>query len=157
AGALAAICLLLIYGGLIYLGATSGIEETTIKRSELLIYISHTTLGRYGTVAIAIGIALACLTTAIALTCAVGTFFNNLANGKLSYELLVALSCLVSALLSITGVDTIIHFAYPPFAANYPIVITALFHVVFVGRGVKSNRPYIAAQVASTSDAFFNV
>lgn len=157
AGALAAICLLLIYGGLIYLGATSGIEETTIKRSELLIYISHTTLGRYGTFAIAIGIALACLTTAIALTCAVGTFFNNLSNGKISYKLLVTLSCLVSGVLSITGVDNIIQFAYPPLAFVYPIVITLVLYVVFFGRWVKSKRPYIAALVASTAVAFFNV
>src|SRR5690606_9792475 len=123
-GALAAACLFFIYGGLVYLGATSGIENTDLTRSALLIHISNSILGQYGTLAIAISIALACLTTAIALTTAVGTFFSNLTNGKLGYRLLVTISCIISGILSVTGVDNIIQFAYPPLAFVYPIVIT---------------------------------
>jgi len=156
-GALAAICLLFIYGGLIYLGATGGIQDSSIKRAELLIHISSSILGKYGTLAIALSIALACLTTAIALAAAVGTFFSELTNGKLSYKFLVTFTCLFSGVLSITGVDNIIQFAYPPLAFVYPIVITLVLYVVFFGRLVTRKAPYIAALTASTIVATCNV
>ncbi|QBR12159.1 branched-chain amino acid transport system II carrier protein [Sphingobacterium sp. CZ-2] len=150
AGALAAVCLFIIYGGLIYLGATSGISDPGIKRSELLIYISRSILGDYGTIAIAISIALACLTTAIALTSAIGTFFSELTGNKLGYKLLVTICCVVSCVLSITGVDNIISFAYPILSFVYPIVITLVIYYVFFGAFVKSKLPYRLALAAST-------
>ena len=150
AGALAAICLLIIYGGLIYLGATSGINDLDVKRSELLIHISKSLLGKYGTLAIAISIALACLTTAIALTSAFGTFFNQLTKNKVSYRILVTICCIFSCILSISGVDTIIQFAYPPLAFVYPIVITLVLYFVIFGRIIKSKAPYIGALIGST-------
>lgn len=156
-GALAAACLFFIYGGLIYLGATSALENTDIARSALLIHISNSILGQYGTLAIAISIALACLTTAIALTTAVGTFFSKLTNGKLSYKLLVTISSIVSGVLSVTGVDNIIQFAYPPLAFVYPIVITLVLYVIIFGRFVKAKLPYVMALIASTVIAALNV
>jgi len=156
-GALAATCLFFIYGGLIYLGATAGVEGTDMSRSALLIHISNNILGKYGMLAIAIGIALACLTTAIALTTAVGTFFSKLTNGRLGYKLLVTVSCLLSGVLSVTGVDNIIRFAYPPLAFVYPIVITLVLYIVIFGRFVKTKLPYIMALIASTIIAALNV
>ena len=57
-GAVSTVCLLFIYGGLIYLGATSGYapEGKGIKRTELLLDLSHSVLGRWGTTAIALAI-----------------------------------------------------------------------------------------------------
>lgn len=150
AGILAASCLFIIYGGLIYLGATSGIEDLAIKRSELLIRISRAIMGPFGTIAIAVSIALACLTTAIALTSAVGTFFSSLTKGKLSYKLLVTVCCVASCVLSITGVDNIISFAYPILTFVYPIVITLVLYTVFFGSFVKNKKPYVAALIGST-------
>lgn len=157
AGALAAGCLLFIYGGLIYLGASSGVENLGIKRSELLIHISHSVLGQYGTLAIALSIALACLTTAIALTTAVGTFFNKLSKGRLSYKFLVTLSCVVSGIFSVTGVDNIIQIAYPPLAFVYPIVMTLVLFVVIFGKTITAKFPYIGAMLASTIIATLNI
>lgn len=156
-GILAASCLLFIYGGLIYLGATAGITDNTISRSELLLTISTSIFGEYGTLAINISIALACLTTAIALTSAVGTFFSGLTSGRLGYKFLVTLSCVLSGILSVNGVDDIIKFAYPPLAFVYPIVITLVLYIVLFGRWIKSKAPYIAAICASTVIAVLNV
>ncbi|PRD49108.1 branched-chain amino acid transport system II carrier protein [Sphingobacterium haloxyli] len=157
AGILAAIFLFFIYGGLIYLGATSGIENNDISRSALLLHIANSHLGQYGTVAIAVSIGLACLTTAIALTTGVGFFFTKLTKGKLSYKLLVTLTCIIAGILSVTGVDNIIQFAYPPLAFVYPIVITLVLYIVIFGRLVKSKLPYALALVASTIIATLNV
>ncbi|MGV6944443.1 branched-chain amino acid transport system II carrier protein [Sphingobacterium kyonggiense] len=150
AGVLAAVCLFIIYGGLIYLGARSGVEDPSMKRSELLIFISRSILGHYGTIAIAISIALACLTTAIALTSAIGTFFSDLTNNKLGYKVLVTLCCVISCVLSITGVDNIISFAYPILSFVYPIVITLVIYYVLFGKFVKSRLPYWMALAGST-------
>lgn len=103
AGALSSIFLFIVYGGLIYLGATSGVSGTSMKRSELLMHISHSILGPYGNIGIAISIALACLTTSVALVAAFGTFFSSLTKVKLGYRLLVTLCCVASCVLSITG------------------------------------------------------
>lgn len=156
-GLLSAICLFLIYGGLIQLGATSGISDLTVKRSELLIHISKALMGHYGMIAIALSIALACLTTAIALTSAVGTFFSQLTQNRLSYKALVTGCCIVSCLLSITGVDNIISFAYPVLIFVYPIVITLVLYTVFFGAFIKHKLPYIGALIASTLIASFNL
>ncbi|WGQ10584.1 branched-chain amino acid transport system II carrier protein [Pedobacter gandavensis] len=150
AGALSSAFLFIVYGGLIYLGATSGIADTSIKRSELLLLISHSILGPYANIAIAISIALACLTTSIALVAAFGTFFSALSKGKLSYKLLVTVCCIASCVLSITGVDNIISFAYPILSFVYPITITLVLYSVFFGAIVKNRKPYIYALLAST-------
>ena len=149
-GLLSTTCLLFVYGGLIYLGATSGVTNPDISRAELLIEISRNTLGHYGLIAIALCMAFACLTTSIALTSAVGSFFERLTNGKLSYTVLVVLCTLISFGLSIKGVDEIINFAYPPLAFVYPITITLVIYIVLFGKVVKSKTPFIFALIAST-------
>lgn len=150
AGLLSALCLLIIYGGLLYLGATSGVTDPEIGRSALLIHIATSTLGDYGMIAIAFSIALACLTTAVALTSAVGTFFSKLTGGKLGYKTLVTACCILSGALAVSGVDNIIQFAYPPLAFVYPIVITLVLYIVFFGNKICSRTPYIGALIAST-------
>lgn len=157
AGALSSIFLFIVYGGLIYLGATSGVSDTGIKRSELLMHISHSVLGAYGTIGIAISIALACLTTSVALVSAFGSFFSNLSKGKLGYKLLVTICCIASCVLSITGVDNIISFAYPILSFVYPIAITLVLYFVFFSRIVSNRLPYIAALFASTVIATFHL
>lgn len=156
-GIISSACLIFIYGGLIYLGATSGIEDKEISRSSLLIHIAKSTLGDYGMVGIGICIALACLTTSIALTSAVGSFFSELTGGKLNYKLLVTVCSVFSALLAILGVDKIIQFAYPPLAFVYPIAITLVLYIIIFGGFIKSKAPYIGALTSSTIVAFVSL
>lgn len=155
-GMLSSICLLFVYGGLIYLGSTSGIENLDIKRSELLIRISSNLLGQYGLIAIGLCMAFACLTTAISLTAAVGTFFSGLLHNKLNYATVVILCTLISLGLSIKGVDEIIRFAYPPLAFIYPIVMTLVLYIVLFGNKITSKIPYIGAIIASTLIGFIS-
>ena len=149
-GLLSTTCLLFVYGGLIYLGATSGVTDTGISRAELLIHISRNILGDYGLIAIALCMAFACLTTSIALTSAVATFFSQLSKGKLSYMVVAIICTVISFGLSVKGVDEIINFAYPPLAFVYPITITLVIYIVIFGRNIKSKTPYIGALLAST-------
>ncbi|MFD2553714.1 branched-chain amino acid transport system II carrier protein [Sphingobacterium tabacisoli] len=152
-GIVSASCLFLIYGGLVYLGATSGVTNMEIPRSSLLIQIAQQILGKYGMLGIALSIGLACLTTAIAVTSAVGTFFSELSGDRLSYKLIVTVCCILSAAFAVKGVDSIIQFAYPPLAFAYPIVITLVLYIVLFGRFIKVKAPYIGALLASTAIA----
>ena len=156
-GILSSVCLLFVYGGLIYLGATSGITNPDVKRSELLILISSNLLGQYGLIAIAVCMAFACLTTAISLTSAVGSFFSDLLKNKIGYVPIVILCTIISFGLSIKGVDQIIQFAYPPLAFIYPIVMTLVIYIVFFGKIISSKEPYVGAVIASTLVGFLGL
>ena len=149
-GFLAVSSLLFVYGGLIYLGATSGIHNPDIKRSELLITIAHNLLGKYGLIAIALTMAFACLTTAIALASAFGSFFSEVTKNRLKYEYIVIFCCIISFILSIFGVDDIINFAYPPLAFVYPITITLVLYILFFGKKVTTKAPYVGALIGAT-------
>lgn len=150
-GAVATSCLLFIYGGLVYLGATSGYASNTdLKRTELLLYISNHVLGSQGTVALSLCIALACLTTAIALVCATGTFFSHLTKGKVSYKTIVIATCVFSAILAVNGVDKIIDYAGPFLGIIYPITLTLILYVVVFGKIVKRKIPFVGAIATTT-------
>ena len=145
-GSISTICLLFIYGGLIYLGATSGyLTDNEVSRTDLLLYISHSVLGRWGAMAVALAMGLACLTTAIALTSSVGSFFEELTKGRLPYKVGVILCTLVSIVLSINKVDSIIQYAAYILLFLYPIVFTIILDVLLFGNTVKSRTPYLVS------------
>lgn len=145
-GIVAVLCLFLIYGGLIYLGATSGFSaDNTISWTELLLVISKNILGNYGTYAVSLAIALACLTTAIALTTAFGSFMEKLTKGKLPYTLNVIICTLLSVYFAIKGVDEIIAYAGALLNFVYPITFALVLYLLIFGKKVVSKKPYIAA------------
>src|SRR5690606_6884965 len=74
----------------------------------------------------------------------------SLTKNKLDYKLLVSICCVAACVLSVTGVDNIITFAYPILSFIYPIAITLVLYSVFFARLVKNRKPYIAALLAST-------
>lgn len=143
-GLIAMSALILIYGGLVYLGATSGYELTgTDDRTQLLLHISKGLLGSWGTILLAICVALACLTTAIALTSASADYFSKLTKGKISYKAFVLIVCIIGGYLAVQGVDTILQVAFPFLAVIYPITVCMAIYVVLFGKKIKTKAPYI--------------
>ncbi|MCC5910000.1 MAG: branched-chain amino acid transport system II carrier protein [Clostridiaceae bacterium] len=132
AGMIAAVGLGVVYGGLVYLGATaSGVFSTDITRSALIIAVTQNLLGTFGTIALALSVSLACLTTAIGLTATAGQYFNKLSNGKLSYKSIVIATILFSAVFANIGVEKIVGFAVPILVTLYPIVIVLIIMNIF--------------------------
>ena len=124
AAGVAGLLLLLVYLGLAYLGATvSMIHPPTIGRAELVIKIVQSLLGRTGLVIFAIVVALACITTALALVSASADHFASIAGGKVSYKTFVVIICVFSAVVSNLGLDTIISIAAPILNIVYPPVL----------------------------------
>lgn len=132
AGVIALLGLLIIYGGLLYIGATgSRVFPQGIERVELLLGLVDRILGRMGVVGLAIAVLLACLTTSIGLVSSVADYFNELSNSKISYKTLIGIVCILGTLISLLGVEKIISMTNPIFIILYPISIVILLLGLF--------------------------
>ena len=129
AAVIAGALLLIVYFGLTYLGATSAsLFSLGISRAELVIGIVERLLGKVGLVIFAVVVALACMTTAVALVSSAASFFEKLTKGRLSYATLVIIICVSSAVISNLGLDRIVAVASPILDIVYPptLVLIAL-------------------------------
>lgn len=121
---IAGLGLLIIYGGLLFLGASgSGFFQAGIEDTALVSNLIELSLGNFGSIALAVAIALACLTSAIGVIAVIADFLNDLTKDKLSYRLWVAVVCIVGIVIGSAGVGAIVTYAMPIFTALYPVAI----------------------------------
>lgn len=131
-GAIAALGLLLVYGGLMYLGATtSKIYNQEIAKTALTIEITQRLLGNFGKIALAVAVTFACLTTSVGLTATAGEFFSKLTKNKVTYKAVVILVTVFSAIVSNFGVEKIVKIAVPLLVTVYPVVIVLIALNIF--------------------------
>lgn len=127
AGLIAGVGLALVYISLFRLGAGSHeiAAGATNGAAVLHAYVQHT-FGSLGSGFLAVLIALACLVTAVGLTCACAEYFSRVL--PLSYRTLVVLLAGFSLLVSNLGLTKLIAFSIPVLTAIYPpcIVLVAL-------------------------------
>lgn len=129
---IAGIGLILVYGGLAYLGATvSTVYDKSISQTALLVNITNSLLGINGIIILGVIVAFACLTTAIGLTSVTAKYFEDVSNKKIKYSHLVTIICLFSAVASNLGVDKIISIAAPILTVIYPVSILLVFMSTF--------------------------
>lgn len=134
AGSVAAAGLLLVYGGLMYLGAQSGaLYGTEVERTALLIGITHQLLGGGGALALGVAVTIACLTTAIGLTATVAEYFSRLTTQRLSYRTVAVLTVVFSGFFAIRGVTEIVNIAYPLLVLVYPVAIVLILLTIAGG------------------------
>lgn len=134
AGLVAVVGLTIVYGGLGYLGATGGsLFSKDIEKVDLIVNIANNSLESFGKIGLGIVVALACLTTTIGLTATVGQYFNKISNGKLKYEVIVIVTTIFSAIMSIRGVESIIVFSEPILVFMYPVVIVMILLTIILG------------------------
>lgn len=127
AAALSGVLLMIVYFGLTYLGATaSTVFPTDISRANLVIGIVELLLGKAGLIIFAIVVALACITTAVALVSSAASFFAKLADDKISYSVFVVVICVSSAIISNLGLDMIIAIATPVLDIVYPPMLVLI-------------------------------
>ncbi|MBV6289653.1 branched-chain amino acid transport system II carrier protein [Pseudomonas aegrilactucae] len=127
AGLIAGVGLALVYISLFRLGAGSHeiAAGATNGAAVLHAYVQHT-FGSLGSGFLAVLIALACLVTAVGLTCACAEYFSQVL--PLSYRTLVVMLAGFSLLVSNLGLTKLIAFSIPVLTAIYPpcIVLVAL-------------------------------
>ena len=129
AGAIAALLLFLTYGGLAYLGATTGqlwgdgFMAGEVNHARFLSNISEAVLGNAGTIVLSAVVVLACLTTAIGLVTACSKFIVSLFKERLPYHYVAAGICVFSALVCNLGLAEIIAVSSPILSLVYPVAI----------------------------------
>lgn len=133
AGLVAALCLAIIYGGLLFMGACVSGEFTSdsISNANLLLTIIHSSGGQIAIYGLCLSVLLACLTTAIGQITAVADFFEEASNGKLPYKILVIVVPVVTTLVASFGLDTIVTLTSPWFSFMYPIALVIMLLGIF--------------------------
>jgi len=111
--------LTIIYLALFHLGSDSAnlVDQNANGAAILHAYVAHT-FGGGGSIFLAILIFLACLVTAVGLTCACAEFFSQYL--PFSYRTLVFILGLFSMVVSNLGLDHLIKFSIPVLTAIYP-------------------------------------
>lgn len=157
AGLVAGLGLVVVYGGLTYLGATvSGAFDTNVSQAGLIVSITEMLLGFPGKVILGIIVTLACLTTAIGLTSAVAQYFSELSNNKIKYETTVIVVCIFSLVVSNFGVDTIIQFSAPILTVIYPPTIVLIVLTLF-GQHIKNDNVFKFGTYAALFVSILNI
>ncbi|MBQ9662820.1 MAG: branched-chain amino acid transport system II carrier protein [Oscillospiraceae bacterium] len=120
----ALICLLIVYGGLLYLGASgSASYPADIDPSVLLISLINSVSGRFGNIVLGIGIFFACLTSSIGMQTIMSQFSVTISRGKLEYKKCLLVYNILSFLMACLGVANIIRYTYAIFVLIYPVAI----------------------------------
>lgn len=144
----AVVMLGLVYGGLTYLGATSTSLGTDLSQAGLLVAIAESVLGDAGKILLSVIVALACVTTAVALVSSAADFFSRLFNNRISYRALLVIDCVIGALICDIGLDNIIRFADPVLGVVYPPFITVVMLLVF-RKQIKLREVYQGAAIGA--------
>jgi len=152
---LIAVCgLSLVYGGLLYIGATSyGVLHST-GTTQLLTDIVNKLLGKEGNLALGVCVAGACLTTAIGLTATVGDYFSSLL--KTSYEKVVTATVVLSFIFAGFGVDAIVKVSAPILTFLYPVAIVLIVLNCFK-KYISSDKTYLGAVIGAGIIGFFEM
>ena len=127
AGLIAGVGLALVYVSLFRLGSGSHAVAAGASNGAAVLhaYVQYT-FGSLGSGFLAVLISLACLVTAVGLTCACAEYFSKIL--PLSYKTLVVILALFSLFVSNLGLTKLIAFSIPVLTAIYPpcIVLVAL-------------------------------
>ncbi|MBB4826689.1 LIVCS family branched-chain amino acid:cation transporter [Sporosarcina luteola] len=129
---IAGLGLLIVYGGLLFIGAGgSSVFPATIDSTTLVSEIVQRLLGNFGSIALAIAVALACLTSTIGVMAVIADFLHKLSREKISYRVWVFIISIVGIGVGSLGVEKIVDYAMPIFTVLYPVAIVLVFLGVF--------------------------
>ena len=120
--------LILIYGGLIFSGATlSTLLPVNGTRTEVLTSLSSQTLGAIGTSFLSILVALACFTTAVGIVTGTSDYIKEMfKSSQKAYVATAFISCVLGVLIGHFEVSFIIKAAIPAIMFIYPITIVLI-------------------------------
>ncbi len=132
-GLIALTGLLIIYVGLISLGAKYNMEfSSEISRTQLLRALAIRSLGGFGTSFLAILVSLACFTTATGIVVGTADFFKGLFNdSKQVYIMAAAISSIIGIIVGQFEVKFIIDLAVYALMFIYPIGISLIILNLF--------------------------
>ncbi|MDD3347047.1 branched-chain amino acid transport system II carrier protein [Oscillibacter sp.] len=157
AGVVAGVALLVVYLGLTYLGVTTScFFDLTVLRTFLMTSIVRNLLGSGGIVLFSIVVALACITTAVALVSSAAAYFAHLSGERIPYRLLVILISVFSAEVSNFGLEQIVAIAGPILDIVYPPTLV-LIALAFLHRWIPNDWVYRFAVLGALAFSLLSV
>ncbi|MBK4765104.1 MAG: branched-chain amino acid transport system II carrier protein [Pantoea sp. Brub] len=148
AGLIAGIGLTLVYISLFRLGNSSGVlVSQNVDGASILHAYVQSTFGKVGSIFLMLLMFIACIVTAIGLTCAWANFFSQYIN--IPYKLLVYMLSIFSMIISNLGLDLLIKGVIPILTIIYPpciVLVILSFTVKFWNR---SNFIFIPTMLVS--------
>lgn len=153
ASLVAASGLILVYGGLLYLGSRfSHTLPTDIEKTLLISTLASTILGPSGKVILGLCVSFACLTTSIGLTATVGDYFSKIT--KFTYEQIVIFTCAFSTVVATFGVEMIVKISVPILTVLYPVtIVLIILHIL----GIKRKRVFQNSVAVSLVISFIQI
>lgn len=125
-GIFAMALMMLIYGFITFMGATSVKVVGSLENGGLIFAaVAKHYFGSFGGVLLAIIIVLACLKTSIGLITSCSEFFHEVFP-QISYKWFVFILCFVSFVIANFGLNNIIQFAIPVLMFLYPLAIVLI-------------------------------
>ena len=138
-GAIAGLGLALVYLSLFRLGTSSGelIKDATNGAQVLSAYVRFS-YGNIGSMFLGVLITIACMVTAIGLTCASASYFSSIT--RISYRAYVWLFVIFSMIVSNLGLTQLIKISIPVLTAVYPAFVVLVVTYFFRHRFNSSSR-----------------
>ncbi len=129
-GLIAGVGLALVYLSLFHLGTESaGLAKQATNGAEVLSAYVNFSYGENGRLFLGILITLACLVTAIGLTCACAGYFSGIT--RISYKTYVWIFAVFSMLVSNLGLTQLIKISIPALTAIYPVFVVLILLFFF--------------------------
>lgn len=138
-GTLAALILGCVYAGFVMISAFNAEQVMCISRDQLLSALSAIILGGGGGVLASITVAVACLTTALAVTTVFAQYLNkDLSRGRISYNKALLITLAISSVLAKMGFDGLVTLVLPVIKICYPaLIVLALCNIAYKLFGFK--------------------
>lgn len=124
ASVIGAILLSIVYIGFSYLASSHSEHLVNAKADDLISMIAIRVLGNYGGLIVSIAVALACLTTAIALCSVFAEYLHeDITQYKVKYECCLIITLLIAYFISTLNFNQIIALLAPILQVCYPALI----------------------------------
>ncbi|MDV6378043.1 branched-chain amino acid transport system II carrier protein [Sporosarcina sp. GW1-11] len=131
AGSIAVIGLSLVYAGLAYLGTTSRVIAAGAENGgDILAKLAYALMGNSGLYILGLAVTLACLTTAIGLTCASAAYLSKVIP-IISYKMFVFIICGFTTTISNIGLTKLLDVMIPVLIGVYPLAIVLISFSLF--------------------------
>jgi branched-chain amino acid:cation transporter, LIVCS family len=131
AGLIGGVLLGLVYTGFCVVAANMGSQLVGVADNEIFSVIARLVLGVQGGLLANLTVALACLTTAIALTVVFASYLHrDVFHGKTSYLNALLLTIGITAVMSNLGFAGIMKILFPIITLIYPaLIVLAIMHM----------------------------
>ncbi len=144
----------LVYAGFCVASGLHGAQLASVERADIFSSLTVLILGEAGGCFANVTVAIACLTTAIALTAMFAMYLHkDLSGGRLSYVVSLVITVVITAAIASLGFSGIMKFVSPIIEVLYPILIVYILgNLLWKWWKLKTHRPVSLAITPETSD-----